>query len=153
MWYIAVRGKKIVEPYLFHIRLFSVLVLHNFYRNIFIIDSIFPEEAEVKKVKCLVFYCCSITESRLTLCDPMDCSKPGLPVLHHLLEFAQLHVHFIGDAVQPSHPLTPSSPSALDLSQHQGKIMNPCSLLFTKIHPFFWFPSVQFSRSVVSDSL
>ena len=64
--------------------------------------------------------CCSVTQSCLTLCDPMDCSMPGLPVSHHLLEFAQVDVHCIGDAVQPSHPLTPSSPSALNLCQHQG---------------------------------
>ena len=50
----------------------------------------------------------------------MDCSTPGLPVTHHLLKFAQVHVHCISDAIQPSHPLTPSSPSALNLSQHQG---------------------------------
>ena len=49
----------------------------------------------------------------------MDSSMPGLPVPHHLLKFAQVHVHCIGDAIQPS-PLTPSSPSALNLSQHQG---------------------------------
>ena len=47
----------------------------------------------------------------------MDCSMPGLPVPHHLLEFVQVHVHCIGDAIQPSHSLTPSS--ALSLSQHQ----------------------------------
>ena len=63
--------------------------------------------------------CCSVTQSCLTLCDPMDCSTPGLPVPHRLLEFSQVHVHCIGDAVQPSHPVTPSSPSALHLSQHQ----------------------------------
>ena len=51
---------------------------------------------------------------------PMDCSTPDLPVFHYLLEFAQVHVHCISDAIQPSHPLMPSSPSALDLSQHQG---------------------------------
>ena len=50
----------------------------------------------------------------------MDCSTPGLPVPHHLLEFAQVHAHFLSDAIQPSHPLLPSSPSALNLSQHQG---------------------------------
>ena len=49
----------------------------------------------------------------------MDCSMPGLPVLHHLLAFAQVHVHCINDNIQPSHPLMPSS-SALSLSQHQG---------------------------------
>ena len=51
-----------------------------------------------------------------TLCDPMDCSTRGLPVPHHLLEFAQVHVHCISDTVQLSHPLTPSYPSALNLS-------------------------------------
>ena len=50
----------------------------------------------------------------------MDCSLLGLLVPHHLLEFAQVHVHCIFDAIQPSHPLMPSSPSALNLSQHQG---------------------------------
>ena len=51
---------------------------------------------------------------------PMDCNKPGLPVPHHLPKFAQVRVHCINDAIQPPHPLTPSSPSALNLSQHQG---------------------------------
>ena len=50
----------------------------------------------------------------------MDCSMPGLPVPHHLLEFAQVHVLCNDDAIQPSHPLTPSFPYAFDLSQHQG---------------------------------
>ena len=50
----------------------------------------------------------------------MDCSTPGLPVPHHLPEFAQTHVLWVGDAMQPSHPLRPPSPPALDLSQHQG---------------------------------
>ena len=52
-----------------------------------------------------------VTQSCLTLCDPMDCSTPDLPVPHHLPEFAQVHVHCINDAVQLSHPLTPSCPS------------------------------------------
>ena len=64
--------------------------------------------------------CCSFTQLCLTLCNPMDCSTPGLPVPHHLPKFAQVHVHCIGDAIQPSHPFTSSSPSALNLSQHQG---------------------------------
>ena len=58
--------------------------------------------------------------SHVRLCDPMDCSTPGLPVPPHLLEFGQVHVHCISDAVQLSHPLMPSSPSAHNLSQHQG---------------------------------
>jgi len=64
--------------------------------------------------------CCSVTQSCPTLCDPMECSTPGLPVPHHLPKLAQVHVHCIGDAIQPSHPLMPSSPSAFNLSQHQG---------------------------------
>ena len=55
-----------------------------------------------------------------TLCNPMDCSTPGLPVHHHLLEFAQTHVHWVGDAIQPSHLLSPTYPPALNLSQQQG---------------------------------
>ena len=50
----------------------------------------------------------------------LDCSTPGLPVLHHLLEFAQIHVHWAGDAIQPSHPLSSPSPPAFNLSQYQG---------------------------------
>ena len=63
---------------------------------------------------------CSVAPLCLTLCDPMNCSTPGFPVLHHLLELAQTHVHWVGDAIQPSHPLSPPFPPALNLSQHQG---------------------------------
>ena len=55
--------------------------------------------------------CCSVAKSCLTFRTPTDCSNPGFPVPHHLLTFAQVHVYWIGDAVQPSHPLMPSSPS------------------------------------------
>ena len=64
--------------------------------------------------------CCSVTQSCLILRDPMDCSTPGFSVLHYLLEFAQTHVHWVCDAIQPSHPLSSPSPLALNLSQHQG---------------------------------
>ena len=62
--------------------------------------------------------CCSGSQSCPTLCDPMDCSTPGFPVLHCLPEFAQTHVHWVRDTTEPSHPLSPSS-SALNPSQHQ----------------------------------
>ena len=62
--------------------------------------------------------CCLVAKSCPTLLDPMDCSMPGPPVPHHLPEFAQVYVHWIGDAIQPSHPLSPSS--AFSLSLHQG---------------------------------
>ena len=58
--------------------------------------------------------------SRVRLCNPMVCSMPGLPVHHQLLEFTQTHVHRVGDAIQPSHPLSSPSSPALNLSQHQG---------------------------------
>ena len=58
--------------------------------------------------------------SRIRLCDPTDCSTPGLPVHHQLPEFTQTHVHLVSDAIQPSHPLLSPSPPAFNLSQHQG---------------------------------
>ena len=61
----------------------------------------------------------SLTQSCLTLCDPMDCSMPGLPVHYQLPEFTQTHVQ-VSDAIQPSHPLSSPSPPAFNLSQHQG---------------------------------
>ena len=64
--------------------------------------------------------CCPVTQLCLTLCGPVDCSTPGLPVLYHLPELTQIHVHWFGDAIQPSHPLSSPSPPALNLSQHQG---------------------------------
>ena len=66
------------------------------------------------------FCCFSVTKSCLTLCNPMNCRTPGFPVPHHLLEVAKVHVHWIGDAIQPSHTLLPSSPSAFNLSKYQG---------------------------------
>ena len=54
--------------------------------------------------------CCSVAKSRLTLCNPMDRSTPGFPVFHCLPEFAQIQVHWVGDAIQPLHPLSPPSP-------------------------------------------
>jgi len=62
----------------------------------------------------------SVTQSCPTLCDPMKCSTPGLPVHHQLPESTQTHVHWVVDAMQPSHPLSSPSPPALNLSQHQG---------------------------------
>ena len=58
-----------------------------------------------------------------SFCDPMDCSTPGFPVHHHLLELAQTHVHRVSDAIQPYHPLSSPSPPAFNLSQHQGSFL------------------------------
>ena len=82
----------------------------------------------------------------------MACSTPGLPVHHQLPELAQTHVHWVGDAIQPSHPLSSPSPPAFNLSQHQGLIMSqlftsgglsigasaPPSVLLMNIQ--YWFP-------------
>ena len=65
-------------------------------------------------------HCCSVTKSRLTLCDPIECSTPGFLVLHYLPEFTQMNIHWVDDAIQLSYPqLYPSLP-AFNLSQHQG---------------------------------
>ena len=61
-----------------------------------------------------------VTQLCLTLCDPMDCSTPGFPVHHQLLELAQTHIHRVRDAIQPSYPLSSPSPSTFNLSQHHG---------------------------------
>ena len=58
--------------------------------------------------------------SHVRLCDPMNCGMPGLPVYHQLPEFTQTHVHRVGDAIQPSHPLSSPSPPAPNPSQHQS---------------------------------
>ena len=67
---------------------------------------------------CVSYCCCSVAKLCPTLYNLMDCSTPGFPVLHCLL--AQTHIHWVSDAIQPSHPLSPPFPPALNLSQHQG---------------------------------
>ena len=67
----------------------------------------------------VVFCCCSVAKSCLTLRNSMNCSTPGFPVLHYLPEFSQTCLHWVGNAIQPCHPLSPSSP-ACNLSQQQG---------------------------------
>ena len=62
----------------------------------------------------------SVAQSCPTLCDPMNCSMPGFLIHHQLPELAQTHVYRVGDAIQPSHPLSSPSPPAFNLSQHQG---------------------------------
>ena len=66
------------------------------------------------------YCCCSVAQTCLTLCNPIDCSILGFPIPYRLLKLAQICVHYICDVIQPSHPLMPSPPSALNLSQNQG---------------------------------
>ena len=70
----------------------------------------------------------SVTKLYPTLWDPMDCSMPGFPAHHQLLELAQTHVHRVSDAIQPSHSLLSPSPPAFNLSQHQGLFQQVSSL-------------------------
>ena len=74
------------------------------------------------------YFCCSVAQLCPTLCDPMNRSTPGLPIHHQFPEFSQTHVHWVGDAIQPSYLLSSPSPPALNLSQHQGSF--PISRLF-----------------------
>ena len=84
----------------------------------------------------------SVAQSCPTLCDPMNCSTPGLPVHHQLPEFT--HIHWVGDAIQPSHPLSSPSPPALNLSQHQG-LFNESALRIR--WPKYWSFSFNISSS------
>ena len=80
-----------------------------------------------------------------TLCDPMDCSTPSLPVHHQLPELAQTHVHRVSDAIQSSQPLSSPSPPALNLSQHQG--LFPVSQFFASGGQKYWSFSFSVSPS------
>ena len=83
--------------------------------------------------------CCSIDKSCQTLCDPIHCSIPGFPILHYLPELTETHVHWVSDAIQPSHPLLPPSPPVLNLSQHQG--------LFQWVGSITWAFIIKYHRS------
>ena len=69
-----------------------------------------------KSLRCPFVQFSLVSQLCLTLCNPMDCSIPGFPVLHHLLEFLKTHVHLVSDATQPSGPLSSPSPPAFSLS-------------------------------------
>ena len=86
----------------------------------YLLESSPGELSHTQQTQNPIYKCYSVTQSCLTLCDPTDCSTPGFSVLHHLPEFAQTHVHWVDDAIQPSHPLSPPPHPALSLSQHQG---------------------------------
>ena len=83
-----------------------------------IVGGFFTAEP-LRKHTCSVQFS-SVAQSCPTLCDPMNHSTPGLPVHHQLPELTQTHVHHVGDAIQPSHPLSSPSPPAPNPSQHQG---------------------------------
>ena len=78
------------------------------------------EWSKSEREKQILYQFSSVAQSHPPFWDPMDCSMPGLPVHHQLLEFTQTHVRWVGDAIQTSHPLSSPSPPAFDLSQHLG---------------------------------
>ena len=85
-------------------------------------------KSKAKVVAFSFFECChSVAKLCSTPCNTLGCSTPGFPVLHYLLEFAQIHVLWVSDAIQPPHPLLPPSPPALILSQHQGLFQWVCA--------------------------
>ena len=92
--------------------LLEIITLHQTCNNIF------GKAYKVKKNISVQFS--SVAQSCLTLCNPMNCSIPGIPVHHQLLEFIQTHVHQVGDAIQPSHPLSSPSPPAPNPSHNQS---------------------------------
>ena len=81
----------------------------------------------------------SVDKSRLTLCDPMDCSKPGLTVHQQFPEFTQTHVHWVGDAIQPSHPLSSPSPPTFSLSQIQISQISLVPALYFYFYGFLFY--------------
>ena len=96
--------------------LFSLVSIWLSFFNV--IDS--PNRIKGRWLDSYSSHCCSVSWSCPTLCDPMGCSTPGFSVLHHLPEFTQTHVHWVGDAIQPSHPLLSPCPPAFNFSQHLG---------------------------------
>ena len=92
------------------------------------------------------YSCCSVTQRCPALCNPMECSTPGFPVLHHIPEFAHTLVHWVSDAIQPSYHLSPPSPPVLNLPQHQSLFQWVSSshqvaqgLELQLQHPSFWW--------------
>ena len=93
-------------------------IYSKYLKNIIPYMFIFPMTHFARNVKWI--NCCSVTKSCPTFCDPMDWNTLGFPVFHFLPKFAQTHVHQVGDAIQPSHPLLSPSLSALNLPKYQG---------------------------------
>ena len=99
----------------------SVCVIFHFFHQCLIVFCI-------QVFGLFVVVCYSVAKLCPTLWDPMNWSTPGFPVLHYLPEFAQTHVHWVSDAIQSSHPLSPPSSVALNLCQYQGSLQRVGSL-------------------------
>ena len=100
-----------------------------------------------------LFQLSSVAQSCPTLCDPMNCSTLGLPVHHQLPEFTQTHVHRVGDAIQPSHPLSAPSPPAPNPSKHQSLFQSVNSLHEVAKHSFQGNPRADLLQNGLVDLL
>ena len=89
--------------------------------------------------------CCSVAQSFPTLWNAMDCSKSSFPILHYLPQFSQTHGHWVDDAIQPSHPLLPPSPPALNLSQYQSLFQWALRMRWPSYWSFSISPSNEYS--------
>ena len=92
----------------------------------------------LKKFILFKYCCCLVTKSYPTLCNPMNCSTPGFSVHYHLPEFPQTHVHWVSDAIQPSHPLSPSSWSTVDLQCCVCCYIASYSVLYIYTHTYIY---------------
>ena len=123
---------------------------HNYATNVFTFSS--KGSASGKNIRCQTFAltvlscCCSVAQSCLTLCDPMDCSTPGFSVLHHLLELAKTHVHRVGDVIQSSHPLFFPFSSCLQSFLAPGRVFSNESAHHIR-WPKYWSFSFSISLS------
>ena len=115
----------------------------SFYRMACYIFQNFPTQILSSEAQWCSVQFSSVAQSCPTLCDPMNRSTPGLPVHHQLPEFTQTHVHWVCDAIQPSHPRSSPSPPALNPSQHQSLFSNEATLCMR--WPKYW----SFSFSIV----
>ena len=102
------------------VRFFKKLRSYQLFYFLYFLGGFLKEISFYLKFINTLFCCCSFIQACPTLCNTMDCSTPGFPILHHLPQFAQIHVHRAGDAIQPSHPLSSPSPPVFNLSQHQS---------------------------------
>ena len=110
-------------------KLFSLQHIEDIFKSLLNSFIVIKSPLSEKRLIQNILKTCSVAQSCPTLRNPMDCGMPGLPVPHHLLKFAQVHAHCFSDAIQPSHPLMPSFPFVLNLSQRQGLFQ--WNLLFT----------------------
>ena len=111
--------KKFNCQILVHLHLIDWKMQFNI-NNEFLKEEIYPHFQTKSKLQYLTVQFSSVIQSCPSLCYPKDCSMPGLPVHHQPPEFTQTQVHWVGDAIQPSYPLSSPSPPTFNLSQHQG---------------------------------